>query len=119
MVRRAKTTKIAKPVVRGRKASHPAASTKRPAKKAGRSTKGASSSASPKRTAPIAPSAPKLSKEELRTQVAKLGRSNANLRVKNREASREANTTAARIAELEQQMAGLEKQLAAQAAGAR
>jgi hypothetical protein len=116
MVRRAKTTKIAKLVVRGQKTSHPAASAKRPAKKAGRSTKGALSSASPKRTAAIAPSAPKLSKEELRTQVAKLERSNANLRVKNREASREANTTAARIAELEQQMAGLEKQLAAQAA---
>ena len=116
MVRRAKTTKIAKPVVRGQKVSHPAASAKRPAKKAGRSTKGALSSASPKRTAPIAPSAPELSKEELRTQVAKLERSNANLRVKNREASREAKTTAARIAELEQQVARFENQLAPQAA---
>jgi hypothetical protein len=66
----------------------------------------------------VAPSAPKLSKDELRTQVEKLERANANLRAKNREGSREAKTTAARIAELAEQVARLEKQLAEQAAAA-
>ena len=61
---------------------------------------------------------PKLSKDELRAQVEKLERANANLRAKNRDASREAKTTAARIAELEEQVARLEKQLVAQTAAA-
>ena len=118
MARRARTTKTAKLAVRGRKASHPVASAKRPTKKAARTAKGAVSTASPKRTPSVAPSAPKLSKDDLRAQVEKLDRANANLRVKNREASREFKTMAARIAELEEQVARLEKQLAAQATGA-
>jgi chromosome segregation ATPase len=63
-------------------------------------------------------SAPKLSKDELRAQVEKLERANANLRTKSREASREAKTTAARVAELEAQVVRLEKRLVAQAARA-
>jgi hypothetical protein len=66
----------------------------------------------------MAPSPPKLSKDELRAQVEKLERANANLRAKNRGASREAKTTAARVAELEEQVARLEKQLVAQTAAA-
>jgi hypothetical protein len=50
--------------------------------------------------------------------VDKLERANANLRAKNRAASREAKTMAARIAELEDQVARLEKKLAAQTAAA-
>jgi hypothetical protein len=117
MARRAKTTKTAKPAVRGRKASHPAASIKRPTKKAARTARRAVSKALPKRTPRMAPSPPKLSKDELRAQVEKLERANANLRAKNREAGREVKKTAARIFELEEQVARLEKQLAAQEAG--
>jgi hypothetical protein len=65
----------------------------------------------------VAPSAPKLSKVELHAQVDKLERANANLHAKNREASRQAKTSAARIADLEGQVAQLEKQSAARAAG--
>jgi chromosome segregation ATPase len=115
MARWAKTTKTTKLAVKGRKAGHPAASAKRPTKKA-RTAKRAVPTASPQHTPRMAPSAPKLSKDELRAQVEKLERANANLRAKNREASREAKTTAARIAELEEQVARLEKQLVAQMA---
>jgi hypothetical protein len=118
MARRAKTTKTAKPAARGRKAGHPAASVKRPTKKAARTAKRAVSAASPKRTPRTTPSAPKLSKDELRAQVDKLERANANLRAKNREASREAKATTARIAELEKQVVRLEKQFVAQTARA-
>jgi chromosome segregation ATPase len=104
--------------VRGRKAGHPAASVKRPTKKAARTAKRAVSAASPKHTPRMGPSPPKVSKDELRAQVEKLERANANLRAKNRDASREAKTTAARIAELEDQVARLEKQLVAQTAAA-
>lgn len=112
MARQAKTTKTAKLAVRGRKAGHPAASVKRPTKKAARTAKRAVSAASPKHTPRMGPSPPKVSKDELRAQVEKLERANANLRAKNREAK----TTAARIAELEEQVARLEKQLVAQMA---
>jgi septal ring factor EnvC (AmiA/AmiB activator) len=53
-----------------------------------------------------------VSKDELRAQVDKLERANATLRAKNRETTREARRAAARIAELEDQLARLEKQLA-------
>jgi hypothetical protein len=118
MARQAKTMKTAKPAVRGRKAGHPAASVKRPTKEAARTAKRAVPTASPKHTPRMAASAPKLSKGELRAQVEKLERANANLRAKNREASRAAKTTAARIAELEEQVVRLEKQLVAQTATA-
>jgi hypothetical protein len=116
MVRRAKTTKTADLTVGGRKADRPAASVKRPTKKAAKTAKRAASTASPKHTPRLAPSPPKLSKDELRAQVEKLGRTNANLRAKNREASREAKTSTARIAELEEAVVRLEKQLVTRAA---
>jgi chromosome segregation ATPase len=65
----------------------------------------------------VAPSAPKLSKDELRAEIEKLERANANLRSRNRAASRQAKTSAARIAELEEQVGRLQKQSAARAAG--
>jgi chromosome segregation ATPase len=55
---------------------------------------------------------PKLSKDELRTRVETLERANATLRAKSRDANRAAKTAAARIAELEDQVAQLEKRLA-------
>jgi len=53
--------------------------------------------------------APRLSKDELRAQVEKLTRANANLRAKGRELSQAAKTAAARIAELEAQVARLQE----------
>jgi chromosome segregation ATPase len=74
--------------------------------------KAARATLAPKRVT-VAPSpAPKVSKDELRAQVDKLDRANATLRAKNREATREAKRAAARIAELEVQLARLEEQLA-------
>src|SRR4051812_26438274 len=58
------------------------------------------------------PSAPKLSKDELRARVEALEGVNAALRSKSRDANRAAKTAAARIAELEDQVAQLEKRLA-------
>ena len=58
--------------------------------------------------------APTVSKDELRAQVAKLERANATLRAKSRDAGKAAKTAAARIAELEDQVARLGKRLAAQ-----
>ena len=57
--------------------------------------------------------APKISKDELRAQVEKLERSNATLRTKGRETGRAAKAATARIEELEQQVARLEKRAAA------
>ncbi len=116
MARRAKTTRTTKLAARGGKPGHSAASAKRPTKAAGRTAKGAVSPAARKRMPRMATSLPKLSKEELRAQVENLERANANLRTKNRAGSRQAKTMAARIAELEEQVARLETQLVAQAA---
>jgi chromosome segregation ATPase len=58
-----------------------------------------------------ASAAPKLSKDELRARVEALEQANATLRAKNRDANRSAKTAAARIAELEDQVAQLEKQM--------
>lgn len=55
----------------------------------------------------------KVSKDELRAQGEKLERANGLLRSKNREANRAAKVAAARIAELEGQVADLEKRAAA------
>ena len=57
---------------------------------------------------------PALSKEELRTQLEKAEKTIATLRAKNREANRELKAAAARIEELEAQIAKLDKKLAAQ-----
>ena len=81
----------------------------KPAPKAGRRT------ATPK---PVAAAVPKLSKEELRNQVEKLERSVATLRARSRDATRAAKTSAARIEELEAQVAQLETAAAAKTAPA-
>src|SRR3954447_13126376 len=65
----------------------------------------------PPRTAALS-AAPKLSKDELRERVEALERANAALRTKGRDANRAAKAAAVRIAELEDQVAQLEKRLA-------
>ena len=57
-----------------------------------------------------------LSKDALRAQVEKLERANTALRTKNREANRAAKLAAARMAELEGEVARLQTQLAAMSA---
>ncbi len=112
MARIAKVTKsITKPAATKRKPGRPAAAGQRSPVKA------IKPAAAPKR-APVA-AAPKVSKDELRAQVEKLELSVASLRTKNREANRAAKTAAARIAELEDQVARLEKAAASQAAPAK
>src|SRR3954447_13474348 len=68
--------------------------------------------AKPTRTV-ASPAAPKLGKDELRTRVEALERANTTLRAKNRDADRAAKTAAAQSAELEDQVAQLEKRVAA------
>jgi hypothetical protein len=63
-----------------------------------------------KRASPAAPPRT-VSKDELRAQVEKLERANAALRAKSREATRAAKLSAARIAELEDEVARLQRQL--------
>lgn len=62
--------------------------------------------------APATPPAPKVSKEELRTQVEKLEQLVVTLRGKSRETNKAAKSAAAHILELEAQVAALEKQVA-------
>jgi predicted RNase H-like nuclease (RuvC/YqgF family) len=57
-----------------------------------------------------------VSKGDLRVQIEKLEQVNAKLRSKSREAAREAKLSANRIAELEQQVAKLERRLKPKAA---
>jgi hypothetical protein len=113
-------TKVTKPAVAPKRAAIATpASTRRktgraaaaaiPAKAPAKVTKLA---AAPKRATVAAAPALKLSKDELRVQVEKLERANATLRAKNREANRTAKAAAARIAELEEIVAGLEKKAA-------
>ena len=71
-------------------------------------TRGTPAAASGAKKAAAAP-APKPSKDELRAQVEKLERANALLRARSRESGRIAKTAAARIAELEDQVAQFEK----------
>jgi len=105
-----KRTATVAPVSTGRKAGRAAAAVV-PAKAPAKATKLA---AAPKRATVAAAPALKLSKDELRVQVEKLERANATLRLKNREANRTAKAAAARIAELEENVAQLEKNAAAQ-----
>jgi hypothetical protein len=58
---------------------------------------------------------PKLGKAELQALVERLSRGNTNLRARNRASKEAAKTAEARIAELEEQLARLEKELAAAA----
>ena len=64
---------------------------------------------------PVTP-ARALSKDALRTQMEKLERANTALRTKNREANRAAKLSAARMAELEGEVARLQRHLAAMSA---
>jgi hypothetical protein len=113
MARAAKTPKAMKSATRGRQPGRPAAPAAKVPAKATRPV------AAVKRVPVVAAPAPKLSKDELRGQVDKLERANTALRVKSREASRTAKTAAARIAELEDQLAQLEKKVASQSAPAK
>ena len=63
--------------------------------------------AAPKTAKAVA--APKLSKEDLRLRVEKLERANATLRAKGKDATRAAKEADARIADLEAQVAQMEK----------
>jgi chromosome segregation ATPase len=119
MARSAKVPPAKKPATSRRKAAAPtkAAPTKAtPTKSAGTRTaatkSAAAKSAAAKPVAKAPAAAPKPSKEELRDRVETLERSIATLRSKNRDANRAAKTAAARIAELEDQVAQLEKQAA-------
>jgi hypothetical protein len=105
MARSTKPTSTGKAAVT-RKAAVPARKPGRPAATA------AKMSAKPKQAA-APPAAPKLSKDELRTRVETLERANSTLRAKDRDANRAAKIAAARIAELEDQVAQLEKRVAA------
>jgi hypothetical protein len=68
---------------------------------------------------PAPPLAPKASKEELRVQVEKMEQLVTTLRAKSREANKAAKGATARISELEQQVAQLEKKIASASAPAR
>jgi hypothetical protein len=107
MARIANKSKTTKPVARGRKPGRPAAAVAKtaPKKKVPAATK-----------APAPAPAPKLSKDELRVQVDKLERANATLRAKSREVTKAAKTALARVAELEDQVARLDEELAGQKA---
>jgi hypothetical protein len=106
-----KRTATVAPATAGRKPGRPAAATA--AKAPAKVTKAA---AAPKRAPVAAAAVPKLSKDELRVQVEKLEHANAMLRAKSREANRTAKAAAARIAELEDQLARLEATTALQTA---
>jgi hypothetical protein len=106
MARSAKASPAKKPPAPARKPGHPKAV---PVKTSAKAAKAPAAAAGRAAAAPVAP---KPSKDELRALVAKLEAANATLRSKNREANRATKTDAARIAELEDQVARLEKQAA-------
>jgi len=98
-------TPIVAPIEK-RKPGRPATATVGAPPKAIRATKVAA-------RAPVALPAPKVSKDELRAQVEKLEQLVAMLRAKSRETNKAAKAAAAWIAELEAQVAQLEKKVAA------
>jgi hypothetical protein len=113
MARGVKPSKTAKSAGRGRK----------PGRKTAASAKTGAGVKSPtftkvaapfKRASAASARAPTVSKDELRARVAKLERANATLRAKSRDAARAAKAAAARIAELDDQVARLGKQIGAQ-----
>src|SRR5947209_5103223 len=112
MARVARTPKTTRPTAKGRKQSRrPVATTAKTRTKAkGPATTRTAATSKGAGTA-LAPT--KVSKDELRARVEKLERANAALRAKSRDAVREAKTAAARIAELEDQVAWRDEQLAA------
>jgi hypothetical protein len=104
MGRPAKATQAKKPALAGRRPGHPPATITKPLAKSRKVL------AAPERATAASPAVPKVSKDELRAQVEKLERANAVLRSKSRETNRAAKTATARIAELEDQVAQLDKQ---------
>jgi len=86
--------------------------TTKPGRTASAKTTKIGKAASAKKT--VAAKAPPLSKEELRAQLAKSQNTIVTLRAKNKEATLGAKAAAARIAELEAQVAKLEKNSSAQ-----
>ena len=132
MARAAKTAATpAKPILPARKsASRPVKPTKKAATAAAETSviKAPRGAAKPSRstpplartsttaTTPLA--APKLSKDELRAQVAKLEGSNATLKAKSRDMNRAIKTANSRIADLETELAELREQAAAAQAAA-
>jgi len=114
MARVVKATKTAKPAARGRKPTRPAALTAGKARAKAKPPKAPRVAAVAKRASAAPAPAPKVSKDELRAQLEKLERANATLRAKSRDANRAAKTAAARIAELEEQVERLDKEIARQ-----
>ena len=130
MARAAPATKNTKPMVAKPKPGRPAAAAKAPAKpaKAAAAAKpvaaAKASAAQPiatKRQAavPTPAATPKPSKDELRAQVEKLEGANETLRTKSRETNKAMKAAAKRIAELEEQVAQLERAATAKHAATR
>ena len=106
---------VSRPVTPTKKAATapaetPAMKTPRLAAKTSRSTP---APARTSRTTPLPLAAPKLSKDELRAQVAKLEGSNATLKAKSRDMNRAFKAANSRIADLEAELAKLREQAAA------
>ncbi len=114
MARAVKTTKAAKP-------AQPTAKAKPAVKPQAVAKAGKPSVVPASRAAPRGPAMPmpKVSKDELRAQVAKLEGANAALKAKGREASRAAKEAGRRIAELEAEVARLQGQAVRQAVPAK
>src|SRR3954447_20699440 len=111
MARVARTPKTTRPAAKVRKQSRPVVTTAKTRTKAkGLATTRTAATSKGAGTA-LAPT--KVSKDELRARIEKLEHANAALRAKSRDAVREAKTAAARIAELEDQVAWRDEQLAA------
>jgi hypothetical protein len=129
MARKTKAGKSTKPVTPARKpvaersaATVSAVKTRKPkpsAKTKGSTPRIATRTAAPAARAPAVSPAPKLSKEELRANLEKLEQLVTTLRARSREANKAAKVAAARIAELEAQVARLESEAAAVAAPVR
>jgi hypothetical protein len=112
MARIAKSTKSRKPAAKSRSDGRPTVPAAKSAAKA-KLPKVTKVVAAKRATTNVAP-VQKVSKDELRAQVEKLEQANAALRARSREANRSAKAAVARIAELEAQVARLEKQVAVQ-----
>jgi hypothetical protein len=113
MARAAQTTKTPKLAAAGRRRGRPPNSAKQAPAKLKKVAVPA------KRSALTGVVVAKVSKDELRAQVDKLQRANAVLRAKGREVNRAAKADAARIAELEDEVAQLEKKVASAGAPAK
>src|SRR4051794_29078316 len=100
------------------KAAEPARRARKPVPPAKAKAKVAAAKKPAAAAKPSVTSARALSKDALRAQVEQLERANTALRTKNREANRAAKLSAARMAELEDEVARLQTQRAAMPAQA-